>query len=165
MSTEAWLRGPVPDTIAELVPAAHIMIQAGEELSETVSELSPRELWANPGGAASIGFYLTHIAGSIDRLLTYARGAGLDENQRAALAAEKQPNGTATVSDLLALALQAIDQTLTVYRDTERAALFEKRTVGRAQLPSDVIGLLYHVAAHTMRHTGQVIATRKAMGS
>jgi len=31
--------------------------------------------------------------------------------------------------------------------------------VGRAQLPSTVIGLLVHAAEHTMRHTGQLMVT------
>jgi uncharacterized damage-inducible protein DinB len=40
-------------------------------------------------------------------------------------------------------------------------ALLDPRLVGRAQLPSNVLGLLFHAAEHTMRHTGQVITTAK----
>ena len=35
------------------------------------------------------------------------------------------------------------------------------RTVGRQALPTNVIGLLFHLAEHTQRHTGQVITTAK----
>ena len=33
------------------------------------------------------------------------------------------------------------------------------RTVGRAQPPTNVFGLLFHIAEYTQRHTGQLIAT------
>jgi hypothetical protein len=39
--------------------------------------------------------------------------------------------------------------------------LLAARAVGRAQLPSNVLGLLFHAAEHTQRHTGQVITTSK----
>ncbi|MGH7468592.1 MAG: DinB family protein [Longimicrobiales bacterium] len=161
MQSEAWLRGPVDGVIAELVPAAHILIQAGEELSQAVADLSPEELWATPGGAASVGFHLRHIAGSLDRLLAYARGSALNESQRAALAAEKQPDLGLSRASLLEMVQQAIEQAVQVLRATPSDSLFLERRVGRAQLPSDVIGLIYHAAAHAWRHTGQVIATSR----
>ena len=51
--------------------------------------MMPEELAVRPGGAASAAFHLVHIAGSIDRLLTYARGEALNETQRAAALAEE----------------------------------------------------------------------------
>jgi uncharacterized damage-inducible protein DinB len=57
----------------------------------------------------------------------------------------------------------AIDVALAQLRATPRAALLEAREVGRARLPSTVLGLLFHVAEHTQRHTGQVIATAKVV--
>jgi uncharacterized damage-inducible protein DinB len=39
--------------------------------------------------------------------------------------------------------------------------LLEFRGVGRAQLPSNVLGLLFHAAEHASRHTGQVVTTAK----
>ena len=41
--------------------------------------------------------------------------------------------------------------------------LLVPRAVARAQLPSTVVGLLFHAAEHAQRHTGQVIATSKIM--
>ena len=37
--------------------------------------------------------------------------------------------------------------------------LLAPREVGRAKLPSTVLGLLMHAAEHTMRHTGQLLVT------
>ena len=64
---------------------------------------------------------------------------------------------------MLALAQAAIDVALEQLRGTPRGALLDHRGVGRAQLPSTVLGLLFHVAEHTQRHTGQVIATAKVV--
>jgi uncharacterized damage-inducible protein DinB len=41
------------------------------------------------------------------------------------------------------------------------ADLLTPRVVGRRRLPSSVLGLLFHAAEHTQRHTGQVITTSK----
>ena len=115
------------------------------------------------GQAASIGYHLRHIAGAIDRLLTYARGEGLTEAQRKTLSAEKERAPETPVTTMVEGAQVAIEQALNFLRSTRREDLFEKRMVGRAQLPSSVLGLLYHVAEHTVRHTGQVIATARAL--
>jgi hypothetical protein len=144
------------------MPAAHALLQAGEEIERAASPLTPAQLWVEPGGAASVGYHLRHVAGSIDRLLTYARGGALDERQLAALAAEgaagDPPDDAAT---LVAGATRAIDQAMTVIRATPVATLTEPRAVGRGRLPSTVLGLLFHVAEHTQRHAGQVVTTAK----
>jgi uncharacterized damage-inducible protein DinB len=161
MEPEAWLRGPLPDVDPYLMPAAHALIQSGEDLEVAVKGLGAEQLWARPGGAASVGFHLRHIPGAIDRLLAYARGEALTDAQRAAAKAEGSPEGdTAT---LLAAARKGIDQALAQIRSTPRESLLDARPVGRAGLPSTVLGLIFHVAEHTQRHTGQVIATAKVV--
>jgi uncharacterized damage-inducible protein DinB len=35
--------------------------------------------------------------------------------------------------------------------------------VGRKQTPSTVVGLLFHAAEHTMRHTGQLLVTVRVL--
>ena len=50
---------------------------------------------------------------------------------------------------------------LEAIRGASRETLFAPRSVGRAALPTNVFGLLCHVAEHTQRHTGQVITTAK----
>jgi uncharacterized damage-inducible protein DinB len=164
MSTppEAWLRGPIAGIDPYLMPAAHALVQASEDLARAAGALTPAELWIQPGGAASIGFHLKHIAGSIDRLLTYARGESLSQEQRAALAAEGSPDTPPEeAAALIALAQGAIVGAIEVLRGTPHAALLEPRSVGRAALPTTVLGLLMHIGEHTQRHTGQVITTAK----
>ena len=159
---EAWLSGPVPDIMPELQPAAHMLLQCKSELAAAVAGLNTEQLNERPGGAASVAFHLRHIAGATDRLLTYARGELLNDAQRAALSREQEPT-TAPSAELVQLAEQAIERALGVYRATTRETLFESRGVGARQLPSNVLGLLYHIAEHTVRHTGQVIATSKVV--
>jgi uncharacterized damage-inducible protein DinB len=163
MEPEAWLRGPLPDVDPYLMPAAHALVQAGEDLAQAVAGLTAEQLWARPGGAASVGFHLRHVPGSIDRLLAYARGEALSEAQRAAAKAESAPGAEPDPAPLLASARDAIEQALAQMRATPRDSLLQPRAVGRAGLPSTVLGLLFHVAEHTQRHTGQVIATAKVV--
>lgn len=157
---EAWLRGPVPGVAAPLMPVAHSLIDAEEEIGPAVAGLTPGQLWAQPAGAASVGFHLRHIVGSLDRLLTYARGDGLTDAQLAYLRAEGAPGDPPAEADrLLAELHRAIEAALDVVRATTPEQLDEARGVGRAQLPSTVRGLLFHAAEHTRRHAGQIIAT------
>ncbi|NNF28507.1 MAG: DinB family protein, partial [Gemmatimonadetes bacterium] len=50
---------------------------------------------------------------------------------------------------------------LATLSQTSPDTLLEPRGVGRAELPSNVLGLLFHVAEHAARHTGQVVTTAK----
>lgn len=159
---EAWLRGPLEGVDPYLMPAAHALVQASEDLERAARGLTQQQLWARPGGAASPGFHLSHIAGVIDRLLTYARGEGLSEAQRGALAQETTPAEPPPDADtLIQRAQSTIVAALDTYRATPREELLEPRSVGRKQLPSTVLGLYSHAAEHAMRHTGQLITTAK----
>ena len=163
---EAWLRGPVSGIEPYLMPAAHALIQAGEELRAAAEGLPVDRLWTRPGDAASVGFHLRHIEGSIDRLLTYARGDRLDQAQMRFLSQEADPGDPpATADELITGAEKAIGRALEVLRSTPSSALLEPRTVGRAGLPTNVIGLLFHIGEHTQRHAGQVITTSRIVGS
>jgi hypothetical protein len=156
---EVWMRGPVPGVPPLLQPAAHALLQCLEEVRAVVGPLSTGHLWARPGGAASVGFHVRHAAGSLDRLLTYARGEGLSEEQRAYLAAEGEPGAPA--ADLVAAFERQVERALDQIRHTDESALLEPRGVGRLQLPSTVLGLLFHAAEHTQRHAGQIATTAK----
>jgi hypothetical protein len=46
-------------------------------------------------------------------------------------------------------------------RATDPSTLTNERKVGRAGLPTTVIGALFHGAEHTSRHVGQLISTVK----
>jgi uncharacterized damage-inducible protein DinB len=158
---EAWLRGPVPGVDPFLVPAAHALVQCREDVEAAVAGLSPAELSARPGGAASVAFHLRHIAGSLDRLLTYARGAALSDAQRAAARSEKDERPGQDAPALVDEVVAAVDAALGQLRATPREALLEPRAVGRAGAPSTVLGLLVHAAEHAQRHTGQALTTAK----
>jgi N-acetylglutamate synthase-like GNAT family acetyltransferase/uncharacterized damage-inducible protein DinB len=158
---EAWLRGPLPGFEAVLMPAAHALVQAREDIQRAVARATSDELWQRPGGAASAGYHLQHLAGSLDRLLTYARGESLTAAQRATLAQEGTPGASAQA--LVAQASSAIDRALDQIRDTAPQTVFEARVVGRAKLPATVLGLIVHAAEHTTRHVGQLITTLKVV--
>jgi uncharacterized damage-inducible protein DinB len=160
--TEAWLRGPVPEVDGWLQPVAHALIQVGEDVPAAVAGLTSEQLWARPGGAASVGFHLVHLAGSLDRLLTYARGQALDDGQRRTAAAERDAAGPEPgMEALLAKLKAALEASMEQVRKTPASTLLEARPVGRAAAPSTVLGLLFHAAEHATRHAGQVITTAK----
>jgi uncharacterized damage-inducible protein DinB len=162
---ELWLRGPIDGVPAALQPVAHAILQALEETEERVAELDTDLLWETPGGAASLGFHLRHMAGSLERLFTYARGDPLSDAQRKALAGEKNPTPDVTVAALIAQLRAAVQRAVEQLRDTAEADLNTPRAVGRAGLPSTVLGLLYHAGEHTARHSGQVATTVKILRS
>lgn len=162
---EAWLRGPVEGVPPLLQPVAHALIQIREELHALVSPLTPPQIWQQPAGAASIGFHVRHAAGSLDRLFTYARGEVLTDAQKAALAGEAERSESLTAAELLAAFDAAVDTALDQLRRTDVGRLLDARGVGRAQLPSTVLGLLFHAAEHTQRHAGQIATTRRMVQS
>lgn len=160
---EVWLRGVVvPGVHALLQPVAHSLLQCGEEVAAIVPGLTPDQIWLRPGGAASIGFHARHAAGSLDRLLTYARGEQLSAAQLAAFKREADVDSAPGAAARLAAEFDAmVSRGLDQLRVTSDASLTEPRKVGRAGLPSTVIGLLFHAAEHTQRHVGQLVTTVK----
>jgi uncharacterized damage-inducible protein DinB len=114
---------------------------------------------ATPSGLARVAFHLRHIAGSVDRLLTYAEGSQLTAVQIAALSDESAPNAvTLQVLADLRTAFQLALKRVTALTGVDLEA---PRSVGRRALPTTVGGLLVHVADHTQRHIGQAIITAK----
>jgi uncharacterized damage-inducible protein DinB len=159
---EVWLRGPIDGVPPLLQPAAHSLLQCREEVARVLPGLSSTQIAARPAGAASVGFHARHAIGSLDRLTTYARGEQLTRTQLAALASEQEPDpGDDTDARLVAAFAEAADRALAQLRETDDAMLLEPREVGRARLPSTVIGLLFHAAEHTQRHVGQLVTTAK----
>jgi uncharacterized damage-inducible protein DinB len=161
---EVWLRGPVEGIAPPLQPVAHALLQAREEITSIASSIDRTTLWTRPGGVAAAGFHLRHIAGVLDRLATYARGESLSETQRAYLAGEGTANED-SVDTLVQAIDRQIDRMLEQLRATDGASVFEVRTVGRAGLPSTVLGLLFHAAEHTQRHLGQLLVTVRVQQS
>ncbi|MEP6574764.1 MAG: DinB family protein, partial [Gemmatimonadota bacterium] len=161
---EVWLRGPIDGIQPLLQPAAHALVQAGEDVLPIVRGLTPDQLWRRPGGAASIGFHLAHLPGSVGRLLTYSRGAALSEQQLAALAAERtihddRPDLTTLMTKFSA----GIDAAIAYLRTVPSESLLQLREVGRKKLPSTTLGLIFHAAEHSSRHAGQIVTLVKVV--
>ena len=161
---EVWLRGPIDGVHPSLMPAAHALLQTLEDAEQAAAHLTIEELWTSPGGAATIGFHLLHLSGSTDRLLTYARGSTLNDAQKAAIALEKNPPRS-DAATLLASLRQRIDAALEQIRTTPPNSILDARAVGRAGLPTTVLGLIFHAAEHAQRHAGQLVTTAKVIRS
>ncbi|QJD95018.1 DinB family protein [Mucilaginibacter robiniae] len=161
---EVWQRGPLPDMPALLQPVAHALLQAREEVNELMAGFPASLLWQKLAGMASPGFHMQHMAGVLDRLFTYARNESLTDNQLAYLSAEGQPPaGIYSTESLVANFNLQVDKALNQLRSTDEAQLPDVRWVGRARVPSTLIGLYVHAAEHTMRHTGQLLVTVKVL--
>jgi uncharacterized damage-inducible protein DinB len=160
-NVEPWLRG----TLAEVEPmkraVLHALVLAGEDAARWADGLSDAEMFARPVGLPSVAFQLRHVARSLDRLLTYAEGAQLNEAQMMALRSETDAEGTAeTVGAEFRAELQRAVERVRVIAEGEFAQV---RGVGRKALPTTVAGLLVHCADHTQRHVGQMVTTVKVV--
>ena len=160
---EVWLRGPVAGIPQLLQPVAHILLQAREEVAIITKNFPDARLWDKPAGVASVGFHLQHLTGVIDRLFTYARGEALSPSQMDALASERRTSGDFEVEELVHKFNMQVDNALYQLGITEESTLSEQRQVGRAKLPSTVLGLLVHAAEHSMRHVGQLLVTVRVL--
>jgi hypothetical protein len=162
--TEAWQRGPVEGFDPLLMPVVHALVQVREDLQRLAANVPQHRVWLRPGGAASIGFHVRHTGGALDRLFTYARGEALDDAQREAAREEGNAGDPPTLlSHVVEQVERALDRAMDQLRSTPRDALLEPRKVGRAGLPSNVLGLLFHAAEHATRHVGQAITTAKIL--
>lgn len=163
--TEAWLSGPVAGVPGVLQPVAHALIQVRAELREVAPSITEEMLWRRPNDVASVGFHLQHLRGVLDRLFTYARGTQLSDEQKAALRSEGTNRGADSVASLIAEFEAQIESALAQLAATPESSVLDARFVGRAQLPSTVLGLLFHAAEHSTRHFGQLMVTvRLQMG-
>jgi len=159
---EVWLRGPIDGITPVLQPAAHAILQVGEDVLPIVADLTPDQLWERPRGVAAIGFHLLHLPGSLDRLLTYSRGAALTPEQLNALAAERAAHeDRPELPRLLARFAAGIDAAVAYLRSVPEASLLLPRAVGRKRLPSTTLGLIFHAAEHSSRHAGQIVTLNK----
>ena len=163
--TEWWQRGPVAGVPALLQPVAHILLQVRESVGELVDNLTEAQWNARPAGVASAAFHVRHITGVIDRLFTYARGQTLSAEQFAAIKLEGAPVSSADVPIVLNALSVRVDAAIAELRAIDVATLGDFRGVGRAQLPSTVIGCLVHGAEHSMRHVGQLSVTTRVARS
>lgn len=161
---EAWLAGPVRDVPPLLQPVAHMLLHTKDDARAAVEGLTPEQIWARPGGGASVGYHIRHLIGALDRLLTYSLGGALDAQQMAYLKKEAEPGDPPLDAATLVAELDAaVARALELLRETDEATLLEPRAVGRKQLPTTVLGLLAHAGEHSARHAGQAITLRRVL--
>ncbi len=161
---DPWLRGPLPGIPALLQPAAHAFVLALEDVDAALEGLTDDDFWSQPCGITPVGFHVVHLAGATDRLLTYARGEALSAEQRAAAGAERdltktRPPLAASREAWHAAVRMALDRLAA----TPESDLVKPIAIGRAQLPSTVLGAIVHAAEHAARHAGQIVTSAKVV--
>jgi uncharacterized damage-inducible protein DinB len=157
---EPWLRGTLGDVPAVIRAVLHALELAHEDAERWCGDMTGVEVNARPAGLPSVALQLRHIAGSVDRLLTYAEGRDLSEQQLAEL--RREADG-AMPHVLLREFGKSIEQASERIRGFTGADLEAERFVGRKRLPTTLGGLLVHVAEHTQRHAGQMVTTAKVV--
>jgi len=160
-SIEPWLRGMLVELPPEQRAVLHALQLAQEDIDRWCASLTEREMLARPYGLPPICFQLRHIVGSLDRLLTYAEGNPMSEEQKRELSAEMEPAGHK--EEILAEFQRGLAAAESRIRLVGPAIWHEARGVGRKQLPTTVAGLLIHCADHTQRHIGQAVTTAKVL--
>lgn len=157
--SEPWLRGTHTELPAVLRAVLHAFELAHEDVYYWAADLSESELHAAPSGVTSIAFHLRHITRSLDRLLTYAEGSQLSNEQILALRTES--DFKCSRDQLFSEFNAGLASATTRVRALMSANLDQPRAVGKRQIPTTVGGLLVHLADHTQRHTGQIVTTSK----
>jgi len=160
---EVWMRGPIAGLIPLLQPVAHAILQAREEVNLMMIDFSNELIWERPSAVASVAFHLQHLSGVLDRLFTYANNQILNEDQLELLALESDSTQFLTVKGLLTRFNNQVNKALTQLKNIEEKTLLEPRSIGRKQIPTNQLGLLFHAAEHTQRHVGQLLVTIKML--
>jgi uncharacterized damage-inducible protein DinB len=156
---EPWLRGPIGGADPLIAPVLAGFTQVREDLALHTVGLSQAQVWKQVGSLPSLGFHLRHIAGSVDRLMTYLMGEQISSEQIAVLKQESVAG--ASLDELLAALDAALAEAEVKLHTIDPATIHAARGIGRKQLPTSVLGLLVHIAEHTQRHLGQAITTAK----
>ena len=142
--------------------ALHALELAKEDIWMWCHSLTLDQLNRTTGRVASVAFHLRHIARSLDRLLTYAEGAPLNDEQVAALRSELE--AASSHEEVFAELLAALERSKWRLLALQAADFAAERLVGKKRLPTTVGGLVVHIADHTRRHVGQAITTAKIAG-
>jgi uncharacterized damage-inducible protein DinB len=158
---EPWLRGTHADVPAVGRAVLHALELAEDDVNKWTEGLSDAEVHAQPLGLTAVATHLKHIAGSVDRILTYAEGNQLTAEQLAVMKAEQA--GTETLEELLAAVRASFENAGERVRALSGGDFGASRAVGRKLLPTSMGGALVHVADHTLRHVGQVVTTAKVL--
>ena len=158
---EPWLSGALSDVHPVMAALLYSFQHARADLEAWTRDLSTEDLSRSVLGLAPVSFHIRHIAGSVDRLLTYARGEQLSAAQMSALRDE------AGIGMSRAALLKTIDDEFeragTTLRGFAPMSFGDTREIGRKRIPVPLATLLVHIAEHTQRHVGEAIVTAKAV--
>jgi hypothetical protein len=160
-TVEPWLRGTLTEVDAVRRAVLHALDLAREDVARWAYGLTGEELEARPFGLPSVGFQMRHITRSLDRLLTYAEGRQLNEEQMGVMKAEMEAGESREA--LLAEFESGMRSAEERVRAFSPESFGDAREVGRKMLPTSVGGLLVHCADHTQRHVGQLVTTAKVV--
>jgi hypothetical protein len=160
---EVWMRGPIAGITPMLQPVAHALLQASEEVAVAMEDFTRDQLWTKPAGMASVGFHLQHMKGVLERLFSYSRSETLNVQQLSYLRREGVPDPSITHVELVAAFQKQVEDSIVYLKTIQENQLLEARGIGRKQIPTNVIGLLFHAAEHTQRHLGQLLVTSKVV--
>jgi len=158
---EPWMSGTLSDLHPVMAAVLYSFQHARADLEAWTKDLTTEDLSRSLLGLAPVCFHIRHICGSIDRLLTYARGEQLSAAQLSALRDEA---GTGMSRDALLKALDdEFERAGATVRGLDPASLGDTRDIGRKRIPVPLATLLVHIAEHTQRHVGEAIVTAKAV--
>ena len=160
---EPWMRGPIDGLEPLVAPVFYSFTQVREELAHYTEGLTTEQVWRQVNSLPTLGFHLRHIAGSVDRLMSYLMEAEISPEQIVYLKSEGEPG--ASLDELLAGVDAAFAKAESQLRTIKADDIHAPRYIGRKRLPTSVLGLLVHVSEHTQRHLGQSITTAKLMRS
>lgn len=153
------MRGHLKDRNPVHAAILYSLEHAREDLAKWTDPLSEEQLWQAHDDIAPVGFHMLHIAGSVDRLITYAEGTQLTMAQLEELKAEKEARPSrAGLFERLDTAFQRASA---VVLSSAPERFGEVRELGRKRIPVTLGGLLIHIAEHTQRHVGEAIVTAK----
>src|SRR5260370_18197474 len=142
---EPWLRGTLAEVDTVRRGVLHALELAREDVARWCDELTAGQLEARPFGLPSVGFQMRHMVRSLDRLLTYAEGRQLDDEQLVSLKSEMESLGRR--EGLFAEFERGIEPAMQRVLAIAPTDYEIARGVGRKMLPTNVAGLLLHCPA------------------
>jgi len=158
---EPCMSGTLSDVHPLVAALLYSFQHARADLEAWTADLTDEDLSRSVLGMAPVCFHIRHIAGSVDRLLTYARGEQLSAAQMSAL---RDESGTGMGREaLLKLLDDEFERAAATVRGLAPESFGQMREIGRKRIPVPLATLLVHIAEHTQRHVGEAIVTAKAL--
>ena len=157
---EPWLSGTITGTHPVLAALLYSFQHARQDLDQWTRGFSDEQMWRKVGDVAPVGFHIRHIAGSVDRLVTYANNGSLDETQLKELNSEQEGQGPSR-DGLFAFLDRKFAHAAEIVRGIHPSTLADIREIGRKKVPVPLGVLLVHISEHTQRHVGEAIVTAK----